>query len=390
MKTLLWVGDANCDSGFAKCTHYTLETLRHYYRVVVLGINHPGGPHKYPYDIYPCINAAHKHDVLGVQSLPEMLRKHRPDVVVLQTDPWWVPDYMDAINKVNDVPRPLVVGAIAIDGKSTRGAGMNDLDHAIFWTKFAQKEALLGGYRKGSTVIGLGVDRSIYNVGNHSKAEYRAAMGLSEECADAFIVGNVNRNQPRKRLDLTIQYFAEWIKTREIYNAYLFLHVAPTGDLGYNLESIAYQCGLHNPQRIILSTPNVYKGTSEAGMAQIFRSLDLQLHTGMGEGWGLPGMEGMACGTPLACADVAAQAEWARPAAVLLPSDECFALGGVATRGGVPRKENTIKVLDTLYHSLEARADLSQRGLDLTADTQFDWVTIGARWVDTLRELEQE
>lgn len=389
MKTLLWIGDANCDSGFAKCTHYTLEVLRRYYRVVVLGINHPGGPHKYPYDIHPCISAA-GGDVLGLKRVGAIMRLERPDIIVLQNDPWNVPAYMKAIGDVKDVPRPIVVGAIAIDGKRALGTALNGLDHAIFWTKFAHMEALKGGYKKGANVIGLGVDRDIYNAGDHTQREYRAALGLPDECANAFIVGNVNRNQPRKRLDLTIQYFAEWIHSREIKDAYLFLHVAPTGDMGFNVEAIAEECGLINPLRLILSQPNVFRGTSEKGMAQIFRSFDVQLHTGMGEGWGLPTLEAMACGVTTIASDWAALGEWARPAALLAPGEECYSLGPITVRGAVPRKDAVLNFLDQMYRSPEARAQMRAKSLDLAADAQFTWENIGTAWADALQAQLKE
>lgn len=387
MKKLLWIGDANCDSGFAKCTHYTLDTLRHHFDVEVLGLNHPGDPHDYPYKIYPVVSAA-GGDFLGIRRIPMVLERVRPDVIVIQNDPWNIPHYTKAIDAVKDVPRALRVGAIAIDGKNCLGALMNGLDHAIFWTKFAQMEAIKGGFTKTSDVIPLGVDTKIYRP--IPKAEARAYVGLPESLKDAFIIGNVNRNQPRKRLDLTIRAFAEWIRQDRIEDAYLFLHVAPTGDIGYNLEAIAHYYGLGSPKRLIMSEPAVFKGVSEQGMANIYNSMDVLMNSGVGEGWGLPGLEAMACGVPVIAGDAAAYGEWAKPAALLVPTTESASLGKVTVIGGEPSLDGLVSAMRSLYTSRETRHDVAQRGLALANSIQYDWSTIGGTWTETLQNLEEE
>jgi hypothetical protein len=63
-------------------------------------------------------------------------------------------------------------------------------------------------------VVPLGVDTDIYKPGDKSAA--RKKLGIAPVKDTDFIVCNVNRNQNRKRIDLTILYFAEWIRTRKI------------------------------------------------------------------------------------------------------------------------------------------------------------------------------
>src|SRR5690606_33664969 len=96
--------------------------------------------------------------------------------------------------------------------------------------------------------------------------------------------------------DLAMIYFSEWIKRNKIRNAYLYLHVGPTGDRGYDIQQMAEYLRIKN--RVILAQPEIGHGLSEAAMKYVYGSFDVMLSCTQGEGWGLTHMEGMACGIP--------------------------------------------------------------------------------------------
>lgn len=374
MKRLLWIGDAACDSGFARCTHGVLETLRHTWDVHVLGLNYRGDPHTYPYLIYP---ARVGGDIFGVHRLAELVPKISPDLIVVQNDPWNFPGYLA---KLASVP---VVGFIAVDGKNCAGAGLNSLKHAIFWTEFGRTEAQRGGYVGSSGVIPLGVDLETYRPMDRHEA--RTALGLPTRLKDAFIIGNVNRNQPRKRLDLTIAFFAEWVRNQRIDDAYLFLHVAPTGDSGYDCQQLSTYYGV--PNRLILAEPRVWNGVSERQMATTYAAFDVQVSTTQGEGWGLTTMEGMACGIPQILPDWSALGEWAKSAAYMVPCPTTLCTPGyINVVGGIPDRDAFIVALQELYESKERRGEHTRRGLDLVLRPEYRWDAIGQAFA---RELER-
>jgi hypothetical protein len=96
MKNLLWIGDAGVPSGFALATHKTLDVLREHYNVTVLGINYRGDPHTYPYPIYA---AATEGDSVGYGRIIWMCDVVKPDVIVLQNDPWLIPGYLQRLRQ---------------------------------------------------------------------------------------------------------------------------------------------------------------------------------------------------------------------------------------------------------------------------------------------------
>lgn len=379
MKTLLWIGDAACDSGFAKCTHETLKTLSQYFQVIVLGLNHRGDPHEFLYKIYPARNGG---DYLGVGRVVELCGKHKPDVVVIQNDPWNIPAYVKQFDRL--LHRPLIVGAIAIDGMNTNGKNLNGLDHAIFWTEFGRKEAITGGFTKTSGVIPLGVDLEVFKEGD--KLAARKALGIDPVPDDAFIVLNVGRNQPRKRLDLTVEYFATWIHKYRVNDAYLYLHVCPTGDVGVNLDQL---CGYYGLQgRVVLASPGVYHGATEAEVVQTIQAADVRVSTSAAEGWDLPSMEAMACGVPCLLPNHSAYSDWAKDAAHLVPcSGRIVSWGGPNVIGQIPDKTEFVTALNAMYQSPRIRGAFAMRGLNRVREPEYRWSAIGERFKEEIDKV---
>jgi D-inositol-3-phosphate glycosyltransferase len=390
MKKLLWIGDAGCPSGFAKATHAILDTLHHQYDVTVLGLNYRGDPHNYPYPIYA---AAPGGDSFGVGRLIWTCDIVKPDVIVIQNDGWNVPFYMEQLRmKLSNgeyafpehaaIP---VVAVVAVDGKNFQGKWLAGVASAIFWTQFALDEAREGGYKGPASVIPLGVDRSVYHPVD--KAESRKlrfpAPTKDQNIRDAFIVGCVNRNQPRKRWDLLVKYFAEWITSKGIRDAYLYLHTAPTGDQGVDVKALAAYYGVVD--RIALVTPEVWYGMTEAEMANSYNCFDVSASTSQGEGFGLTTLEAMACGVPALVPDWSGLGCWARDGAVTIPCTSTaigFPYGSVI--GGVADERKFIEGLHILYEEKDSRKLAADAALRCASEERFDWANIGQRYLAAL------
>ncbi|HVJ72029.1 MAG TPA: glycosyltransferase family 4 protein [Sphingomicrobium sp.] len=396
MKRLLWIGDACVDSGFARATHYTMEgldyRLRGKFDCSVLGLNYLGDPHPYPYNVYPCWPG---QDMWGVgrleQALPFWLTNPeacgidgawpmpRPDVVVVQNDPWNVPYYTEVL-KETGIP---IVASVPVDGKNCRGGtasgktmkelGMNALALTVFWTEFGRLEAELGGYEGPAAVVPLGVDRDIYHP--YDKAESRRWLGLPIP-ENAFLAGYVGRNQPRKRLDLTLMYFAEWIKKYDRRDAYLFVHCAPTGEMAFDLEQLVRYLKIQS--RVIVSSPEARKGETEETLARLYSAFDVHMSTSQSEGFHLPSLEAMACGCVAMAGNWSALGDWARGAAYLVPcTGNICTHNSINVIGGLPDREAYVVGLEELYSDPITRRWWSQKGLDRAAEPRFDWKNIG-------------
>lgn len=398
---VLWCGDAVASTGFARCTHAACDALAAAgHEVHVLGINYYGDPHEHPYRIWPCYQPLDGgHDPFGATRLPLLVYRLKPDVVVLLNDPWNVPEYLRRLKAVEgedggeapaDYVIPPVVGWLAVDAMNQHAKPLDALSAVAVWTRWAGEELQRGGYGGEPVVIPLGVDGELFRP--RPREEAREAvfgrLGALKPPPGAFVVGVVGRNQPRKRLDLTIKYFAEWIRSRGVEDAYLYLHVAPTGDRGVDIRSLIRHFGIPSG-RVILAEPPIGTGMAPEAMPEVYGAMDVYFTTTQGEGWGLPALEAMACGVPVIAPDWSGLGDWARGAAVLVPclqTAPSAPLNGHAhTVGGVPDEATTVEALDAMYRSEVHRREHSRRGLRLAAG--LTWGRTGAAVVRLLEDV---
>ena len=359
----------------------------------MLGINHRGDPGTVPYGVY---TAAAGGDAFGVGRLMWMVDRVKPDVIVIQQDGWYFPYYVNALRKrkpnheyesayAASIP---IIGAIAVDGKNFLGEWIKDLKLSVFWTKFAQDEARRGGFTGESRIIPLGVDTDVFYQVPRDGAMDRQKVGVLK---DKFIIGNVNRNQPRKRWDLSIRYFAEWVHSFNVKDARLFLHSAPTGDVSTNLESL---CRYYNVlDKVVIYTPEPFYGKPDDDMRDVYNMFDVLISTTQGEGMSLPTMEAMACKVPCILPDWAALGDWAKGAAAMIPCTSTALQSfspTVNVIGGIADEKQFIAALDKLYREKEHRQLIGELGYQRVTEPRFNWNVIGEQWLEALDSLFAE
>lgn len=393
---VLWVGDAAVNSGFASCTHAVCGYLRHQgWSVNVLGLNYFGDPHNLPYPIYPCRHPVDKAmDGFGAQRLPHLIDRLRPDVVVFQNDPWNVKAYTDNIREyfehqdsVGDYLLPSTVGWLAVDGFNQPGDQLYGLDHVVTWSESAMSELVETGCgisASNRTIIPLGVDLNLFYP--RDKAVSRQYM--NPILKDKFVVAVVCRNQTRKRIDLSIRYFADWISAHSVDDAVLLLHVSPTGPGAGEVDMLRLAKFYNVADRVVISNLDMFNGIPYGLMPFLYSGVDVLLSTAQGEGWALPVLEAMACGTPT----ITPQwpfTDWIGGASLRVPcptSSINAPLNSKAyTVGYIPDQQATVEALNAIYTNPDLRLDYSQRGLDRAKE--FPWLNTCAAFDTLLRRV---
>jgi glycosyltransferase involved in cell wall biosynthesis len=118
------------------------------------------------------------------------------------------------------------------------------------------------------------------------------------ENAGKFIIGNINRNQPRKDIPATIFGFMRF--KEECKDAFLYLHMNPKDPLGYDLRAILSQTPLKEGEDYMFPPKEEENhGTSIEKLNKIYNSLNCYITTNRGEGWGLSITEAMRCKAPV-------------------------------------------------------------------------------------------
>jgi glycosyltransferase involved in cell wall biosynthesis len=383
---LLWIGDAVVQTGFARVTHNVLAHLTGLFDIHVLGVGHLGDPcRQYPYDIYP---ASLGGDAFGFGRVKPLCDGIQPDLICINNDPWNVTQYLQEIPK--EVP---VVAYMPVDAPNQGSAGaLTRLSRAIAYTNFGRKELYVGGFNGRCDVIPHGVDTATYYP--TSKEECRARLKGLPNSDDVFIVSNVNRNQPRKRLDLTIQYWANWwIKAGQPKNAFLALHCTRV-DLGWNVDQLAKYYGIEKNFFLVSRKMTHHTMVLEHELRLVYGLADVNLSTTLGEGWGLTQMESMACGIANAVPRYSALGEWPNGAVEYTEVDRYDTTpSGINTIGGVPSLDSTVAAIDKLYRDRDYREDLGRRGRELVTQSKFNWTEIAKQFasifLETISERQQ-
>ncbi len=391
-RRVLWVGDSpTVATGFGRATGYTVQGLIEAgFEVEVLGMHYRGDPYKLPYDIWPT-----KYDMLGAKRLPERCAAFKPDVIVIQNDVWNVPYYVRELRKAK-IATP-VVAALAIDGLNCQSQKLDGVSLAIFWTKFAEEEAKIGGYIGPTAVVPLGVDLSIYSLEKeahveplrvHARTLFDAVKGSPidmDAFKKGFVVANVNRNQQRKRLDLTVQCFCEWVHEKSVADAFLMIQACPTGEYEYDVPQLMEYYGLAD--RLFYITPHIEDGVAEKDLVWTYRCADVGLTTTQGEGFGLTTFEMMACGIPMIVPAWSGLDEICENAAIKVPcTGQAATQGGVNVIGGVIDKAQTIEALDLVYRRPDLRQELTARGLAVVRQDRYRWPNIGAAFAKAIND----
>lgn len=384
---LLWASDGCVDTGFARVSHTVLGLLQEQFDVAMLGAHYTGNPHRYPYEIWPGVGYV---EPFGYAKLEEVAASFKPDVVLVLNDAYYVAKFQKLREKLKGQWK--LVGYMPMDGPNLAkaiGEVLSDLDLAIFYTHFGMRVATEGGFRGFAAVIPHGIDRGMFYPRPLLEARQAARLDHMPGWRDAFIIGNVNRNQPRKRLDLTIAYFADWCRREKLPdNVKLYLHCAQKDVHIADVAELAKYFGIGG--RMILPGGEVRwdKGLGDAQLAAVYSSLDLQVSTTLGEGWGLTTMEGMACGVPQLVPRWAALDEWPRGAVEYVQCGELEVFTGLENRiGAVADRESFISGLDGLYRSEERRSELIDAGLDLVRRPEFEWPTIAQTFANMLHAV---
>lgn len=310
---LLWVGDAVAHTGFATVTHSLLEFLHASWNVSVLGINYLGDPHDYPYRIYPA-SAVHRSrtNQWGMHRIADLCAELRPDVVCVNNDPWNVANFVDVWRKAYiDVPLVayMPVDAEHQDSERIEYLNLDDAGHglslAIWYTEFGRQQAEQAGYTGRNAIVPHGCDAERFHP--MVREECRKEI-LGAPYNDMFIIGAVGRNTFRKRMDLLIEYVGDWLRCHpeKRERTLLYVHSEPAKD-GWDLHSLAKY---HDVSIATPSGKTSFRGFEPERMPLVYGMCDVIATTNMGEGWGLPTMEGMLCGIPQIVPDFAALGEW--------------------------------------------------------------------------------
>jgi len=385
---VLWYGDACSNTGFGRVTASILEHLQKEHEVEVVGINYNGDPHDLPYKIYPASNLSCP-DRFGIPRLPELIDKIKPDIFICLNDIWIVNQVWERIQFLKDQYKFKFIAYFPVDSEYYYPDMLRNIsywDIAITFTINCAHRILKHDIKPSKLgVLPHGVDISKFNPMPREQA--RTALGLPQ---DRFIVFNGNRNQPRKRIDLTIKAFAEFAVDKP--DTMLYLHMG-TKDLGWDITALFKRemgrLGLDDKQRLILTSNeiNYIAAPPDELLNTIYNACDVGLNTADGEGWGLVSFEHASCRKPqvvpnhTACKDIWEEAGLLIDVATWVTDKDLGVERGLVSTG------HTAEILTALYDEEDLYEEVAETCYAVTQRPEYRWESVSMGFIKAINDL---
>jgi D-inositol-3-phosphate glycosyltransferase len=373
MTTILFVGQASYKTGLARVTRAIADHLAGTDDVHVLGIDcfdECGATRTDAgWTLHP--NPA-AYDLFGELRLTTLMDEIRPEVVVLYNDLWIVRRYFQRLERA--AHRCPVVGYCPIDGTIESDAyirAVAPLDTLVVFTEFARQA--VRPFR-AAQVIPHGIDTSDFFTVDRIDAR-RTLFPDRPDLWEGFWVLNANRNQPRKRLDLTLRGFARFAAGKPS-NVRLYLHCG-LKDIGIDVMREARNLGIAD--RVLFtrecdSHPDVPTPT----LNLIYNACDVGVNTATGEGWGLINCEHAATGAAQIVPRHSACAElWEGVAELMTP---CAPSAAGVFEGGLVDPDDLAARLERLYADPLLREERGRAARARIAAPAYQWEQIAGQW----------
>jgi len=262
----------------------------------------------------------------------------------------------------------------------------------VAFTRFGAAEinraAAAAGVDLGEVrVIPHGVDtrtfRPLYTDVAQSRSDARRLQFPKRgDLKDAFIVLNANRNQPRKRVDITLLAFQEFAARHS--GVALILHMEPEGR-GWNVAALARQLGISD--RVLLTGSGDGHRGSDAELNLLYNSANVGLNTATAEGWGLTALEHAATHAAQVLPRHTAFAEIWDGVAEFVEPVVTLVHAGALNREFVVAPNDVSSALERLYTNAELYEARSRAACTVANDPQYQWPAIVESWCRLFHEI---
>ena len=234
-------------------------------------------------------------------------------------------------------------------------------------------------------VIPHGVDTQSFRPLDNKLELRQKYFSLSD---DVFLMGTIQRNQPRKRLDAIFQLMRLFIDKYENPRGkklYCHFHSSINDPLGWDLiwlanyYNVVDRCIFDNKLRPGFGIPVDI-------LNEIINTYDVHVSLTNSEGWGLPILETMSAGVPNIVTDYSAHGDWSKGTALQVKL--AAKIHEIKTNHikGIADIDHAARQLKLLYSAEKMQRDYSSRGLKLAEE--LDWKNVCVKWDELLEKIE--
>jgi glycosyltransferase involved in cell wall biosynthesis len=382
---ILWVSDLVTKTGFSRVSHSILNGLTNDYDIVGLGVNYRGDPHPYPYPIYP---AGASGRVFGEDRLVTILNNAKFDILYILNDAWVISVYLDAIKKGVTAPLPKIVVYFPVDSMSHDKEwyqNFNLVSKAVTYTQFGVdvvNDSKCAPELK-LDIIPHGVDSNIFYKKFTNRRDAKQSLIASGKSPDSFVFLSANRNQPRKKLDITMEGFKLFSEGKN--DVLLHMHCG-VRDAHIDVPKLAIRLGIDS--KVILTNLNTgVQQVPESVLNDIYNASDVGLNTSLGEGWGLTSVEHAITGAPQIVPDHSACREIFSDCGVIVPTSSNITFDNSMTVGRMITPELLAGKMNQIYTDKALYEELSNKSIAKFSHSMYSWSEISNSWNALFKEV---
>lgn len=393
---ILIIGDAVVPSGFARVIRSIFEPLHHDYELHQLATRYHGSQHDYPWTLSAAGKGKSRY---GYDQIVPLIEQIQPAIVFLLYDIPFQVLYLEQLRKAKPQPKlvfysPVESGPIAPEILQR----LSGVSRYVLFTEYGRREIAetLKSVRRQDAafqfpdleVIPHGVACDKFFPLPESDAageaiparrlEARRLLKLDDaDHLNAFIVLNANRNMPRKRIDLTMQGFAQFAKDKPA-KVKLYLHMA-TEDTGWNVLILAKRYGIFD-RLIMTQADNTRPTFSDEQLNLLYNACDVGITTVTGEAWGMVSFEHAATRAAQIVPRHTSLADLWEGAAEFIDPMNTLTYPGNLTHAHLVTPEGVAAALQRLYEDRVHRESLAEAGYRNATRPEFNWNAIAAQW----------
>ena len=395
---VLFVGHSASPTGFARVLRSILGHLSEDYEMHQFGID-AAVP-----DSASSRWIAHANpdpsDLHGNKALQQIITAVKPDIVLILDEPWVCSRRAPVLFRANRF-RTVFYGAVDFEDSITPAIASDiaRLDCFVAFTESGRRiiQSKLETFAQDSfprlEVIPHGVDTAVFHPLNASDSSCfssarrqgrRLLFPMDGTLEDAFIVLNANRNQPFKRIDLTIEGFARFARDKP-ENVKLYLHMGSRRSPP-SATPLVDRFGIRS--RVLSTTQGeAHPHVPDAELNLIYNACDVGINTSEKEGWGLVSFEHAATGASQIVPNHSACAELWRASALFLEPLERDSLHTYQKAGQTVTVEGIAAALEALYAHPHLRRKLAIAAFKNATKPEYQWSNIAKKWDELFCDL---
>ncbi len=397
--TILAIGDGGVLTGYARVVRNVLEPLLDAFAVHQLAVNYFGDPHDWPWNLYP---ANGRGDPFGVNRVKEVCGRVEPDLVFAVGDLSNVVKYVrEVANARRDVPFVAYCPVESAPVDTRLAHQIRGATRLVLYTEFGRRaveraRAEIRGANEWDDfpeldVVPHGIDGDTFhplepNEPDRAAVRRRARVKLlgAEAAGEmSFVVLNANRNQPRKRIDLTVESFARFARDKDP-SVKLYLHMGRK-DHGWEVLELVRRHRL-DERLIMTGESDGPPSCTDGELNLIYNACDVGLNTAAAEGWGL-----------VSCEHAATRAAQIVPAHGNLgeiwdgAGETIPTLLTLTDPSGldlhIVSPDDVAAALERLYRDSAHRDDFERKAFDRVTSEDYRWRGIAETWRAVFRSV---